>query len=66
MMKKWTLLILLSGLLLSSNIDKLVETARDQVGKTVTYNPEYVKLRYPMGDIDISRGVCTDVVVRSL
>lgn len=35
-----------------------------QVGVTVSYDPAYTRLAYPMGDIDISRGVCTDVIIR--
>ena len=53
-------------LLLGGNVDKFISSARWQIGKTVTYNPEYVRLRYPNGDIPISKGVCTDVVVRAL
>jgi len=52
--------------LLAGNVDTFIKAAHTQVGKTVTYNPEYVRLRYPMGDIDISKGVCTDVIVRAL
>ncbi len=59
-----TILVLVSSLI-SGNIDTFVDKARDQVGKTVTYNPEYVRLKFPMGDIPISKGVCTDVVVRA-
>ena len=29
-------------------------------------DPKYVKLSYPNGDISLSRGVCTDVVIRAL
>jgi len=42
-----------------------IESARSQVGKTLTYNPEYVRLKFPGGDIPISKGVCTDVLVRA-
>ena len=37
-----------------------------QIGKTTEYDPAYVGLKYPGGDIDISKGVCTDVVIRAL
>ena len=47
------------------SVKSLVDSARWQVGKTVIYDPDYVRLKYPMGDIDIRRGVCTDVVVRA-
>lgn len=45
---------------------KLVVAARRQVGVTTGYDPTYVKLAYPGGDVDQSTGVCTDVVVRAL
>ncbi|QYK42906.1 MAG: DUF1287 domain-containing protein [Paracoccaceae bacterium] len=43
----------------------LVDAARSQVGVTVTYDPAYVRLDFPGGDIDRSRGVCTDVLIRA-
>lgn len=46
--------------------DRLVDAARAQIGVTTTYDPAYVALKYPNGDIPMERGVCTDVVVRSL
>jgi uncharacterized protein YijF (DUF1287 family) len=44
----------------------VVEAARAQVGVTVRYDPAYVQLAYPGGDLPADRGVCTDVVVRAL
>lgn len=44
----------------------LTEAARDQVGVTVTYDPAYVALEFPGGDLPRDRGVCTDVVIRAL
>jgi uncharacterized protein YijF (DUF1287 family) len=43
----------------------LVEAARGQVGVTKIYDPAYVRIKFPMGDITKLRGVCTDVVVRA-
>ena len=43
----------------------LVRSARAQVGVTVLYDPAYVRLDYPGGDVPIERGVCADVVVRA-
>lgn len=43
----------------------LVEAARTQVGVTRIYDPAYVRLDYPGGDVPIERGVCTDVIVRA-
>lgn len=45
---------------------QLVVDARTQIGKTIRYDPAYTTLSYPMGDVPISKGVCTDVVVRAL
>lgn len=44
----------------------LVDAARAQIGVTVRYDPAYIRLSYPGGDVPDDRGVCTDVVVRAL
>lgn len=44
----------------------LVDMARAQIGVTTIYDPAYVQLDYPMGDIPRERGVCCDVVIRAL
>lgn len=44
----------------------LVQSARNQIGKTVRYDPAYTALAYPMGDVPLEKGVCTDVVIRAL
>ncbi len=43
----------------------LVEAARDQVGLTLSYDPAYRALAYPAGDVPLSTGVCTDVLIRA-
>ena len=45
---------------------QLVDAALAQVGVTTSYDPEYVKLSYPGGDVPEDRGVCTDVIIRAL
>lgn len=45
---------------------KLIEAARSQIGTTIRYDSSYRTLTYPNGDIPSDRGVCTDVVIRSL
>ncbi|MGL4238324.1 DUF1287 domain-containing protein [Tabrizicola sp.] len=49
-----------------SEPSRITEAARDQVGVTLTYDPAYVPLDFPGGDIPRDRGVCTDVVIRAL
>jgi uncharacterized protein YijF (DUF1287 family) len=44
---------------------RIVEAAREQVGVTVRYDPSYMKLAYPNGDVPAEGGVCTDVVIRA-
>lgn len=48
-----------------SAAQKLVLAAESQIGITVRYDPAYEKLAYPMGDVAMERGVCTDVVIRA-
>lgn len=45
---------------------QIEQAALQRVGKTLFYDGSYQKLSYPMGDVDDQRGVCTDVVIRSL
>jgi uncharacterized protein YijF (DUF1287 family) len=44
---------------------ELVAAARAQVGVTLFYDPSYQQIAYPMGDVPLERGVCSDVVIRS-
>jgi uncharacterized protein YijF (DUF1287 family) len=43
----------------------LVAAARAQIGVTLAYDPSYQRIAYPMGDVPVERGVCSDVVVRA-
>ena len=45
---------------------RMVARARLEVARGVKYDPSYERIGYPGGDVDPSRGVCTDVVVRAL
>ncbi len=42
-----------------------VAAARAQVGVTLFYDPSYRRIAYPMGDVPMERGVCSDVVIRA-
>ena len=44
----------------------IAREARSQIGKTTSYDPSYVDLSYPGGDVPLEKGVCTDVVIRAL
>lgn len=39
--------------------------AEARAAKAEIYDPAYVKLSYPMGDVADDRGVCTDTVIRA-
>ncbi|MCA8889901.1 MAG: DUF1287 domain-containing protein [Parvularculaceae bacterium] len=42
----------------------LSAAAIERTAHRVVYDPSYVRLAYPMGDVASDRGVCADVVVR--
>lgn len=44
---------------------KPVEAARSQIGVTLLYDPAYVGIAYPGGDVPAERGMCSDVVIRA-
>lgn len=56
------LFTLLAG---AASASDLVNAAKSQVGVTIRYDPAYVRLAYPGGDVPLERGVCTDVIVRA-
>ena len=49
----------------STEIKKLLESAVEQTNLTKSYDPAYVVIPYPNGDVPIEKGVCTDVVIRA-
>lgn len=46
-------------------LTRLLQSAYEQVGKTVSYDPSYQAIAFPGGDVPLERGVCTDVVIRA-
>ena len=44
----------------------LARAAADRANHLVVYDPAYVSIPYPMGDVPANTGVCTDVVIRAL
>jgi len=45
--------------------DSIVEAAHDRTKQSVRYDPAYVSLTYPGGDVADDTGVCTDVIIRA-
>lgn len=48
------------------NVNKLLSGASSQLAVTKSYDPSYSPIPYPNGDVPLSKGVCSDVVVRAL
>src|SRR5215510_16523992 len=46
-------------------LKKLVAAAEDRTHHVVRYDPAYVRIPYPGGDVPPDTGVCTDEVIRS-
>ena len=57
----------LPQMLLAQNTfyDKLSDAALSLTEQKVFYDPAYVKIPYPNGDVPADKGVCTDVVIRA-
>lgn len=49
----------------SPQFKQLIESAIEQTSKTTGYDPSYVAIDYPGGDVPSETGVCSDVVVRA-
>ncbi|MBX7173644.1 MAG: DUF1287 domain-containing protein [Pyrinomonadaceae bacterium] len=49
----------------NDSVKKLLESAVEQTTLTKSYDPSYVVLPYPNGDVPIETGVCSDVVIRA-
>lgn len=45
--------------------EKLSDAAISLTNDRVTYDPSYVNIKYPNGDVPADRGVCTDVIIRA-
>lgn len=53
------------GSVMSQNMQGLPDSAYSLTKDKVTYNPAYVKIAYPNGDVPANTGVCTDVIIRA-
>lgn len=49
-----------------NDAERIAAAALDQTTWGTVYDPAYVRIPYPNGDVARDRGVCTDVVVRAL
>jgi uncharacterized protein YijF (DUF1287 family) len=49
----------------NETLRRAVEAAIEQISYTKGYDPSYVKIAYPNGDVPRETGVCSDVIVRA-
>jgi uncharacterized protein len=49
----------------SPEIRKILESAAKQTETTKNYDPNYIVIPYPNGDVPMETGVCSDVVIRA-
>ncbi len=49
----------------TDSLNKIIQQALSQIEVTRYYDPSYLKIKYPGGDVSVERGVCTDVIVRA-
>ena len=49
----------------SPQVKQLIASAIDQTRLTTGYDPAYVSIAYPGGDVSLKTGVCSDVIVRA-
>jgi len=45
--------------------DQLADSALTLTAQRVFYDPAYVQISYPNGDVAANKGVCTDVIIRA-
>jgi hypothetical protein len=50
---------------LPADLHRIIDSAHEQVGVTLYYDPSYSVIRFPGGDVPMARGVCTDVIIRA-
>lgn len=58
-------IFILPATLQQNFLNKLSEAALSLTKDKVTYDPSYIAIKYPNGDIPKNKGVCTDVVIRA-
>ena len=50
---------------LPAELRRIIDSAHEQVGVTLYYDPSYSVISFPGGDVPMVRGVCTDVIIRA-
>ena len=50
---------------LPADLRRIIDSAHEQVGVTLQYDPSHSVIPFPGGDVPVVRGVCTDVIIRA-
>jgi uncharacterized protein YijF (DUF1287 family) len=61
----FTYLIAFTSFAQPAFFDALPDSAMSLTKQTVSYDPSYFSIGYPMGDVPADKGVCTDVIIRA-
>ena len=48
-----------------TKLNKFLRAALNRTKLSVSYDPAYYEISYPMGDIPANKGVCSDVIIRT-
>ena len=69
-MKKWIVTVVVVCCFLQvagqgTFYDSLSKVAIELTKQQVTYDPAYITIPYPNGDVPANKGVCTDVIIRA-
>ena len=59
-------LVILTLSLIKPPCNSDIAVAAESLTRFVIYDPNYAVIDYPNGDVAPNRGVCTDVVIRTL
>jgi uncharacterized protein YijF (DUF1287 family) len=54
-----------TDLALSPAVRAVVDSVREQTRVTTSYDPSYMPVAYPNGEVPLQTGACTDVVIRA-
>lgn len=70
LMKKYFSILILLFFVFTVNAQnqfaqKLSDAALSLTKDKVTYDPAYISIKYPNGDVPADKGVCTDVIIRA-
>lgn len=65
LLRSFLFLLLAGTLLAQDNPHRLIGASRTQIGVTTGYSGGYARIAYPNGDVPVSSGSCTDVLIRA-